>query len=62
MSMTKTGKKITFDKYDKFGEMMPDGRLTEPSDGKKYHLRKAISLTKELGRPLTQDEMRKFEI
>ena len=41
----------------RFGEEMPDSRLTEPSDGKVYRLREAILLSKRLGRPLTQDEM-----
>ena len=48
--------------YDRFGEAMPDGRLTEHSDGKKYRLRDAIILTKRLGRPLSEEEMKQFEI
>lgn len=51
-----------FDKFDKFGEKMPDGRLTEPSAGKVYRLREAILLSKQLGRPLSQEEMKKFEV
>lgn len=54
--------KALIDHYDRFGEEMPDGRLTEPSNGKKYRLREAILMTKRLGRPLTEDEMRLFEI
>lgn len=50
------------DQFDQFGEAMPDGRLTQPSDGKKYRLREAILLSKELGRALTEEEMIKFEI
>lgn len=50
------------DRFDKFGEAMPDGRLTAPSDGKVYRLREAILLSKQLGRPLSQDEMKKFEV
>ena len=46
----------------RFGEAMPDGRLTEPSDGKEYRLREAILLSKRLGRPLTDNEMKQFEI
>lgn len=46
----------------RFGEEMPDSRLTEPSDGKVYRLREAILLSKRLGRPLTQDEMEQFVI
>lgn len=54
--------KHSIDKYDNFGEAMPDGRLTAPSDYKTYHLREAILLSKRLGRPLTEDEMKQFEI
>ena len=46
----------------RFGEKMPDSRLTEPSDGKVYRLREAILLSKRLGRPLTEDEMSQFVI
>ena len=46
----------------KFGEMMSDGRLTEPSDYKKYKLREAILYSKRLGRPLNKDEMLLFEV
>ena len=46
----------------RFGEEMPDSRLTEPSDGKVYRLREAILLSKRLGRTLTQDEMEQFVI
>ena len=49
-------------KFDKFGEAMPDGRLTMPSSGKEYKLREAIILSRSLGRPLTQEEMKQFEI
>lgn len=48
--------------YNHFGEEMPDGRLTEPGDGKVYRLREAILLSKRLGRPLTDNEMKQFEI
>ncbi len=46
----------------RFGEKMPDSRLTEPSDGKVYRLREAILLSKRFGRPLTEDEMSQFVI
>lgn len=52
----------TMDKLDRFGEAMPDGRLTAPSNGKAYRLREAILLSKQLGRPLSQEEMKKFEV
>jgi hypothetical protein len=50
------------DSYDRFGEGMMDGRLTEPSDGKIYRLREAILYSKQLGRPLTPEEMKQFEV
>lgn len=37
-----------------------DGRLTEPSDNKKYEWRKMIDLAETLGRPLTVRESEKF--
>lgn len=56
---------ITFKEPDvalRFGEAMPDSRLTEPSDGKVFRLREAIILSKKLGRPLTKDEMKEFSL
>lgn len=47
---------------DRFGEAMPDGRLTEPSGNKVYRLREAIMQSKKLGRPLTESEMKQFEV
>lgn len=47
---------------DDFGTEMQDGRLTEPSDRKIYRLREAILASKQLGRPLTKEEMKKYEI
>ena len=41
---------------------MADGRLTESSDGKVYRLREAIAEVKRLGRTLTDDEMKRFEV
>lgn len=54
--------KTVIDKFDRFGEEMPDGRLTAPSIGKVYRLREAILLSKQLGRPLSEEEMKRFEI
>ncbi len=54
--------KVVLDNFTRFGEAMPDGRLTASSDGKKYRLRDAISFSKKLGRPLTEEEMKKFEV
>ncbi len=39
-----------------------DSRLTEPSDGKRYEWRKMIERSKELGRPLTEEEAEKFRV
>lgn len=47
---------------DCFGEVMPDGRLTEPSEHKVYRLREAILESRKLGRPLTENEMKQFEV
>lgn len=49
-------------RLDEFGTEMQDGRLTEPSDGKIYKLREAILSSKKLGRPLTKEEMKRFEV
>ena len=46
----------------RFGEDMPDSRLTEPSDGKVFRLRDAIIRSKKLGRPLTKEEMEEFTL
>ncbi len=54
--------KVTDTKFDQFGEAMSDGRLTMPSDYKVYRLRDAILMSKRLGRPLTKDEMKKYEV
>ena len=54
--------KTILDKFDRFGEAMPDGRLTAPSNGKTLRLREAILLSKKLGRPLSPEEMKKFEV
>ncbi|MCM1101711.1 MAG: hypothetical protein NC398_10035 [Acetatifactor muris] len=62
MIVAERKQKVVMDRFDKFGEKMPDGRLTAPSDGKVYRLREAILLSKQLGRPLTQEEIRQFEV
>ena len=54
--------KINISEFDKFGEVMADGMLTEVSDDNVYRLREAISLSENLGRPLTEDELRAFEV
>lgn len=47
--------KTVLDKFDRFGKMMTDGRLTMSSDGKIYRLWEAILLSKKLGRTLSKD-------
>ena len=54
--------KVVISKMDHFGESMPDGRLTAPSENKVYRLREAILQSRKLGRPLTESEMRQFEV
>ena len=54
--------KVAITKMDRFGEQMPDGRLTASSDGRTFCLREAIILSKRLGRPLTEEEMKQFEL
>lgn len=61
MIVAERKEKKNMDKFDRFGEVMPDGRLTAPSNGKTFRLREAILLSKQLGRPLSQEEMKKFE-
>lgn len=48
--------------FDRFGEYFPDGRLIEPSSAKPFKLRESVALLKKLRRPLTEDEMKQFEI
>lgn len=62
MIVAERKEKTVIDRFDKFGEAMPDGRLTAPSDRKVYRLREAILLSKQLGRPLTPEEMKQFEV
>ena len=47
--------------FNQFGEVMEDGRLTVPDD-KTYRIKEAILLSKKLGRPLTEEEMKTFEL
>lgn len=39
-----------------------DGRLTEPSDGKRYEWSKMIDAVKALGRPLTDEEAEQYRV
>ena len=51
-----TGKVVDLERF------VTDGRLTEPSDGKRFEWRKMIDEVKKLGRPLTEDEAEKFRV
>lgn len=62
MIVTERKNKTVLDNFDRFGEMMADGGLTCPSNGKIYRLREAILLSQKLGRPLSEEEMEQFEI
>lgn len=46
-----------------FEDVFPDGRLVDnPKDASKnFRFREALKLFKELGRPLTKEEMQQFE-
>lgn len=39
-----------------------DSRLTGEPDGKRYEWRKMIEYSKELGRPLTEEEAERFRV
>ena len=62
MIIAERKEKAVIDKFDRFGEAMPDGRLTMPSEGKVYRLREAILLSKKLGRSLSEEEMKQLEV
>lgn len=51
-----TGRVVELERF------VTDGRLTEPSDGKRFEWRKMIDEVKKLGRPLTEDEAEKFRV
>ena len=51
-----TGRLVDLERF------VTDGRLTEPSDGKRFEWRKMIDEVKKLGRPLTEDEAEKFRV
>ena len=62
MIIVEKNKKMNDVDYSSFGNEMIDGRMTEESDGKVYLLRDAIMYSKILGRELTDEEMKKFEV
>ena len=53
-------KAVTF--LEDIADYAKDGRLTEPSDGKRYEWCKMIELVKKLDRPLTDQEAEQFGI
>ena len=61
MSM-KEIKGIDITNFNQFGEAMNDGMLTEVSNDNVYRLREAIVFSEKLGRPLTEEELKDFEI
>ena len=54
--------KKTIDNTHDIAYYTKDSRLPEPSDGKRYEWRQMIELSKELGRPLTDEEAEEFRI
>lgn len=48
--------------YEDIADYAKDGRLTEPSDGRRYEWRKMIEAVKILGRPLTDEEVEQYRI
>lgn len=44
------------------GDYAKDGRLTEPSDGKRYEWQKMVDAVKALGRPLTDEEAEQYRV
>lgn len=62
MIIVEKNKKMNDVDYSSFGNEMIDGCMTEESDGKVYLLRDAIMYLKILGRELTDEEMKKFEV
>lgn len=51
------------EEFESFKEVFPDGRLTEhTSTDKPIRLREAIEFSNKLGRPLTVQEMKQFEL
>lgn len=58
--LTMAKKKV--DLFDDIADYAKDGRLTEPSDGRRYEWRKMIEAVKKLGRPLTDEEAEQYRI
>lgn len=60
--MLMMNKKRTDLLFEDIADCLKDGRLTEPSDGKRYEWRKLIDAVKTLGRPLTEEEAEQYRI
>lgn len=59
--MLATSKEYNGDFVD-YESTFNDSRLTEISDSKRYDYRKAIERMHKLGRPLTENEAKEFEL
>lgn len=54
---------MPYEDFNRFGEEFPDGRLTESAPAEKhFRLHEAIAYSNSLGRPLTDEEMKQFEV
>ena len=58
--LTMERRKVNF--FEDIADYAKDGRLTEPSDGRRYEWRKMIEAVKTLGRPLTDEEAEQYRI
>lgn len=56
MTKSKYGQIVNLEQH------LTDGRLTEPSDGERYAWRDMIEQVKSLGRPLSNEELKRFEV
>ena len=54
--------KNEYNKLSDIERFITDGRLTEPSNGKRFEWREMIEEVKKLGRPLKEEETKKFRI
>lgn len=57
-----TMERRTVNFFEDIADYAKDGRLTEPSDGRRYEWRKMIEAVKTLGRPLTDEEAEQYRI
>lgn len=54
--------KNEYNKLSDIERFITDGRLTELSNGKRFEWREMIEEVKKLGRPLKEEETKKFRI